>query len=118
MTTQGAKWIRRSTRCAIYNRDNHQCLFCGEADAALTLDHVVARELGGRDSADNLVTACLSCNSAKQAKTMRAWLRYLREAGQCTAGLSQRVRRQLGKALDRKRGRQLAVAIYGAGCLA
>lgn len=32
----------------------------------LSLDHVIHRSLGGSDEDDNLVVACIHCNSAKR----------------------------------------------------
>lgn len=108
---QGSKWIRRSTRLAIYHRDGFCCLYCGataETGAQLTLDHVLACELGGSNEATNLVTACLSCNSAKQHRTMREWFAALRDRGVDTSAISARVRRQTARKIDRAEGRRLA----------
>jgi len=64
----GSKWIRREKRLAIYLRDGMACAFCGDSiedGAMLTLDHIVPRELGGTNEANNLITACRQCNSSK-----------------------------------------------------
>lgn len=93
---QGSKWIRPAKRLAIYLRDSLSCVYCGkgiESGAQLTLDHVVACELGGTNHETNLVTCCDHCNSAKQAKTLRAWYRALRTAGLDTTTVARRVRR-------------------------
>lgn len=93
---QGSNWIRRDKRLAIYLRDDCRCAYCGrgvEMGALLTLDHLRAVELGGRNTADNLVTSCRSCNSSKQDLTLRAWYRILRESGHDTAKVSRRIRR-------------------------
>lgn len=107
---QGSKWIRRSTRLAIYARDGHECVYCGAkaGDVLLTLDHVEPQELGGGNGPDNLVTACFDCNSAKRHLNMADWLAWLRDKGVQTAGIAERVRRQLAKAIDRVLGRRLA----------
>jgi len=76
----GSKWIRRSTRLAIYHRDGFACVYC-RSTLRLTLDHVTPSNRGGRNAPHNLVTACFSCNSARQALTMRSWYRRLREQG-------------------------------------
>ncbi|GMV18354.1 MAG: hypothetical protein AMXMBFR56_65780 [Polyangiaceae bacterium] len=107
---QGSKWCRPSTRLAIYHRDGFCCVYCGrgaEEGVQLTLDHIVACELGGTNEASNLVTACLSCNSAKQHKTMRAWFQALRDQGVNTNGLALRVRRHAARKLNREAGRAL-----------
>jgi hypothetical protein len=78
---QGGKWIRTEKRLAIYLRDGLTCAYCGaqmeQGDTQLTLDHVTAQELGGTNSETNLVCCCKSCNSAKQAKPLRAFLACL-----------------------------------------
>lgn len=95
---QGSKWIRVERRRGIYVRDGHTCQYCGRdvADGAvLTLDHVVPCELGGTNANDNLVTACNSCNSAKQDLTLREFAAYLRDKGVDVDGLAKRVRNAL-----------------------
>jgi hypothetical protein len=53
------------------------CIYCGSEDD-LTVDHVVAVELGGSNHPVNLVAACKRCNSAKGAKTWYEWYPMLR----------------------------------------
>ncbi len=109
---QGMNWIRLSTRLAIYSRDGFVCAYCGAEGESLgqglTLDHVLACELGGSNEANNLITACLSCNSAKQAKTTRQWFQTLRDRGIKTGKIAERIRRQTRRKLDRKEGLRLA----------
>ncbi len=52
------------SRHNVFKRDNNRCVYCGSKDA-LTIDHVRPKSQGGRDSWDNLVTACQKCNSQK-----------------------------------------------------
>lgn len=52
------------SRQNIFKRDRHRCAYCNTKEN-LTIDHVVPRSQGGRDSWDNLVTACQKCNSKK-----------------------------------------------------
>ncbi len=52
------------TRQNIFKRDRNRCAYCGSHDS-LTIDHVVPKSMGGRDSWENLVTACQKCNSKK-----------------------------------------------------
>lgn len=55
----------------IYKRDNYECVYCGEDNVKLfTLDHVVPQSRGGRDTWDNLVTACKRCNGEKADLTL------------------------------------------------
>lgn len=52
------------SRHNIFKRDRNRCVYCGSKDA-LTIDHVLPKSMGGRDSWENLVTACQKCNAKK-----------------------------------------------------
>jgi 5-methylcytosine-specific restriction endonuclease McrA len=56
---------RRISRRALFARDGWQCVYCGSANARLTLDHVVPRSRGGDSVWENVVTACAPCNLRK-----------------------------------------------------
>ena len=70
---EGRQFIPTAVRRGVFERDNHTCQYCG-ATERLSLDHIVPWSRGGKDSADNLVTACRSCNSKKNARTPDEWL--------------------------------------------
>jgi len=53
----------------VFRRDNHACQYCGHVGGDLTLDHVVPRSRGGKNSWENIVTACRECNSKKRDRT-------------------------------------------------
>jgi 5-methylcytosine-specific restriction endonuclease McrA len=53
----------------VFRRDNHTCQYCAHVGGDLTLDHVVPRSRGGRNSWENIVTACRECNSKKRDRT-------------------------------------------------
>lgn len=59
-----------ATRIRILTRDSWTCRYCG--GYANTVDHVVARVLGGDHADSNLVAACRTCNSRKQHRTAEA----------------------------------------------
>ncbi len=114
---QGSKWIRKTTRLAIYHRDGFCCVFCGQGSedgVKLTLDHVIACENGGSNAPENLVTCCGRCNSSKQDITIRSWYVRLRTRGFDTKIISARVRRALCRPLDRAEGRRLEALRYAA----
>ena len=108
----GMKWCRPSTRFAIYHRDRFACIYC-ESTTKLSLDHLVPEELGGTHVMTNLVTSCFSCNSARGAKPLRVWLRYLREQGVNTSKIPARIRKSVKRELDREVGRRLVVMMKG-----
>ena len=49
----------------ILKRDGHQCQYCGTRRGPMTVDHLVPKTRGGRDTWENLVCACLCCNNLK-----------------------------------------------------
>lgn len=59
------------SRRNVFERDQHKCQYCGRRlpKTELTLDHVLPRSRGGRDTWDNLVLACLKCNLKKSNRT-------------------------------------------------
>lgn len=57
----------RFSRRNVYLRDANTCQYCGRPfrDEELNLDHVVPRDVGGKTNWENIVTACVRCNSRK-----------------------------------------------------
>lgn len=56
---------------SLFRRDRHLCMYCGNQFQRneLTRDHVYPKARGGKDSWENCVTACKSCNNHKGCKT-------------------------------------------------
>ena len=56
---------------ALFARDRHLCLYCGQhfGKPQLTRDHVLPTSRGGRDTWENVVSACLPCNVRKGGRT-------------------------------------------------
>jgi|SaaInlStandDraft_2_1057019.scaffolds.fasta_scaffold118348_2 hypothetical protein len=120
---QGSKWIRPAKRAAIYMRDDWKCVYCMKVvevrftqsslkqslgyDSA-TLDHVLARELGGTNDHRNLVTCCKACNSAKRASKVSLFMLTL---GDLADGAAQRVRNAKRRKLPKPSDATLAVLI-------
>jgi len=66
----------------ILRRDGFTCQYCGARHKVLTIDHVIPRSRGGRDSWENLVAACLDCNVRKGDRTPEeAGMPLLRQPG-------------------------------------
>ena len=53
------------SRKNIFKRDNHHCQYCGKQVKPLTIDHIIPKRKGGRDTWENLVAACVRCNTKK-----------------------------------------------------
>jgi 5-methylcytosine-specific restriction endonuclease McrA len=56
---------------ALFARDAHLCLYCGERFGVrdLSRDHVTPLSKGGEDIWNNVVTACKRCNNHKAGRT-------------------------------------------------
>ncbi len=59
-------------KAKIFARDSYKCFYCGYAgtNLDLTLDHIIPKSVGGDSSANNLITACKKCNSAKNDQSI------------------------------------------------
>lgn len=59
--------MSKKLRFEVMKRDGFTCRYCGAnaMTTVLEVDHVVAVASGGTNAAENLVTACRSCNAGK-----------------------------------------------------
>lgn len=66
----------RENRLKVYERDEYKCRYCSKqlTRFTATLDHVVPVEQDGGNGFDNLVTACLDCNSIKNKRPVGDFL--------------------------------------------
>jgi len=58
-------WYAVLNKANIFRRDNYTCQYCGAQDVPLTVDHIIPKVLGGSETWENLVTACIDCNNKK-----------------------------------------------------
>lgn len=79
-TSRGAAWNK--LRQTVLERDHHTCAYCGRE--ATTVDHVIAKANGGKDTLSNCVAACNECNGRKSDKPLirnnwynRDWIKTL-----------------------------------------
>ena len=66
----------------LFERDGYRCQYCGGSFPAkeLNMDHVVPRDRGGKTNWENIVTACIRCNSRKgNREPVEAGMRLLSE---------------------------------------
>ncbi|MFZ5585791.1 MAG: HNH endonuclease [Thermodesulfobacteriota bacterium] len=66
----------RENRLRVFERDEYKCRYCQKqlTRFTATLDHVMPVAEGGDNSFDNLVTACLNCNSQKHRRPLSDFL--------------------------------------------
>lgn len=55
------------TNARLFRRDGYMCLYCGAvlSRSLLTRDHIEPASLGGKDTWENVATACRPCNQRK-----------------------------------------------------
>ena len=61
---------KKKLRTDLWHKQNGLCCYCGKfvKKSEATLEHRVARSLGGTDDLDNLAMACQPCNSRKSGR--------------------------------------------------
>ena len=52
-------------RINILKRDNNTCQYCSKKVNSMTIDHILPKNKGGKDTWENLVAACSKCNTKK-----------------------------------------------------
>ena len=64
--------VPNELRRAVFERDNHTCLYCGGVgeETDLEVDHIIPVSKGGNDDIRNLCTACWKCNRSKGARIL------------------------------------------------
>ena len=55
----------------ILKRDNNICQYCNSKNIFMTIDHITPKDKGGCESWENLVAACVSCNTKKGNKLLK-----------------------------------------------
>ena len=61
----------RPNRRNIFIRDNYTCRYCQKhlEPGELSVDHILPKSRGGKETWENLITACKNCNCAKGDRT-------------------------------------------------
>ncbi len=75
----------RLNRRNLFARDRNQCQYCGHyfPTSELSIDHIVPRTQGGKDSWTNLVCSCVRCNARKGGRTPdQAHMKLIRNPSQ------------------------------------
>ena len=115
----GSKWIRPTKRLRVYDRDEWCCVYCrktvysvalvrdqkaqpaSNAEPA-TLDHIICRSSGKANHHEsNIVTCCLSCNSQRQDKPVRAFARLIETKNNTAEEIVKRVNKLRRRVLPR-----------------
>ncbi len=58
----------------ILDMARNACLYCGKTNQQLTLDHVTPIVSGGKNTFDNFVACCKSCNCSKNKADVADWV--------------------------------------------
>lgn len=61
----------RPNRRNIFLRDNYSCAYCLKQlePQELSIDHILPKSRGGKETWDNLITSCKTCNCLKGDRT-------------------------------------------------
>jgi hypothetical protein len=61
--------LKKSLRFNVFKRDSFACQYCGATPPGVVLevDHIHPVSQGGKNTLDNLITACFDCNRGKGA---------------------------------------------------
>lgn len=61
--------LTKKQRFNVFKRDSFTCQYCGSTPpkVVLEVDHINPVSRGGKNSVDNLITACFDCNRGKAA---------------------------------------------------
>ena len=78
-------------RWEVLKRDAFTCQYCGRSapEVKLEVGHITPVAEGGKDTKENLVTACYSCNRGRSALSLRD--KYIKHTG----GFVEKVSRQI-----------------------
>lgn len=75
--------LPQSIRREVWDRDGHACVYCDVQFSVhpgphqRTIDHVVAKAIGGCDHSSNLVSACRSCNCRKGTRSAEEFASHI-----------------------------------------
>lgn len=78
---------KKALRRRLRERDGNLCVWCAKEMTEMTMDHVVPDSLGGPMTSYNLIPACRSCNSSRQARSALEWYRRSLKRGYHPDGL-------------------------------
>ena len=71
-STSWSRYISKSVRVTVLNRDNFKCVFCGRNSQQIELhiDHIIPFSKGGSNDISNLQTLCVDCNLGKSDRIL------------------------------------------------
>mgnify|MGYP007100086125 CR=1 FL=1 len=55
--------------------ETNVCLYCGDTNGKMVMDHFVPVKLGGKTEAGNLLPCCFTCNAQKRDAPPQDWVR-------------------------------------------
>lgn len=90
-------FISDENRQKLYARDNYKCFYCNSLTNILSLDHIIPQSIEKNHAHNNLITACISCNSSKGNRSLEWFILRLNLTGKNTSITAKLVRRQASR---------------------
>ena len=85
---QGDLYGYQTVKQFVLARDNYTCQACKKKGGKLKIHHIIYRSLGGTNTADNLITVCANCHTAKNHQTgiLAKWCKDKKKANKSYRG--------------------------------
>lgn len=69
--------IPQKVKEAVWERDGHRCIVCGDQRTASPVAHYIPRSHLGLGIEENIVTLCLRCHCAYDNSVSRPWMKAI-----------------------------------------
>lgn len=69
--------IPQAVKEAVWERDHHRCIVCGDQRTASPVAHYIPRSHLGLGIEENIVTLCLKCHCAYDNSVSRPWMKAI-----------------------------------------
>ncbi len=94
-------------RYAIFERDDHKCVYCGQSPiedgVKLVIDHIIPYSISHDNGIYNLITACNECNRSKSNRPLKQEIyeRIVKRNIERNEGISPEKQQEINGILDK-----------------
>lgn len=76
MAYQQGELVGYEVREYLLEKFNRTCVYCGQRDIPLQIEHIIPKSKGGSNRISNLALACCECNKAKGKQSVQQFLSH------------------------------------------